>query len=126
MRVMAASEETRVRVERLVKMRGIVLVERALERDLGRDPDLMADLWDEALWTSLVSSGLVRSAMERRWRGAKGDVGGVEGEPALAEERKRVVVFWRVRWTAVVGRGRMRVAMIVVCWGGIGGEEGGG
>jgi len=103
-----------VRVERLVKIRGIVFVERAPERDLGRFPDLMEDLWEEALWTSFVSSGVVRSAMESRWRGAKGEVGGVEGEPELAEERKRVVVDLRVRWVAVVGRGRMRVAMIVV------------
>lgn len=96
MRVMAASEETRVRVERFVKIKGIVFVDKAPERDLGSLPDLMADLWEEALETSLVSSGVVRSAMERKWRGAKGDVGGVEGE-LVERERMVMLVDWRAR-----------------------------
>lgn len=43
-REIAASEETRVRVERLVKRRGMVLVDRVFWRCGGREPDLMLDL----------------------------------------------------------------------------------
>lgn len=78
---MAASEETRVRVLRLVKIKGIVFVERAFFRWGGREPDLIEDLWEEALEMRVVNSGVVRSEIERKWRGAKGDVAGVpEGE----------------------------------------------
>ena len=41
--------------------------------------DLMVFLCFAAFRTSVVSSWGVRSAMERRWRGAKGEVVGVEG-----------------------------------------------
>jgi len=45
----------------------------------GSEPDLTADLLAEALRTRAVSSWGVRSEMERKCRGAKGEVGGVEG-----------------------------------------------
>lgn len=80
--VTAASVETRVRVERLLNIIATVLPERAPWRLVGVVPDLMAALEDEALRTRVVSSVGVRSAMERRWRGAKGEVRGVAGEEA--------------------------------------------
>jgi hypothetical protein len=43
------------------------------------EPDLREVLWEEALRTRVVSSEGVRSAIERKWRGAKGEVCGVEG-----------------------------------------------
>lgn len=94
-----------------MKIRGIVFVLRAPARDLGIVPDLMEVLWEEAFWTSFVSSGVVRSAIERRWRGAKGDVGGVAGEVLV--ERNRVAVREMV---VVCGRRRVRVAMFAVDW----------
>jgi hypothetical protein len=42
--------------------------------DLGTEPDLMVFLWEAALRTSVVSSAGVRSAIERRCLGAKGEV----------------------------------------------------
>lgn len=42
-------------------------------------PDLMARLCEAALRTRAVNSVGVTSAMESRWRGAKGDIGGVVG-----------------------------------------------
>ena len=47
---------------------------------MGTEPDLMVVLWEEALRTRVVSSVGVRSAMESKWRGAKGEVAGVAGE----------------------------------------------
>lgn len=46
----------------------------------------MAVLWEEALRTRVVSSAGVRSAMESKWRGAKGEVAGVAGEEWLRFE----------------------------------------
>lgn len=80
--VTAASVETRVRVERLLNIIAMVLPERAPWSWGGVVPDLMAVLEEEALRTRVVSSVGVRSAMERRWRGAKGEVSGVAGEGA--------------------------------------------
>lgn len=40
----------------------------------------MAVLCKAALRTRAVNSAGARSAIERRWRGAKGEVGGVAGE----------------------------------------------
>lgn len=57
-----------------------VLPDREPRRFLGIDPDLMAFLWAEALRTSVANSAGVRSAIESRCLGAKGEVGGVEGE----------------------------------------------
>ena len=44
------------------------------------EPDLMARLWEEALRTRVANSVGVRSAMESRCRGAKGEVAGVAAE----------------------------------------------
>lgn len=77
---MAPSVLTRVRVERLLNIIATVWSRSLCWRLEGTEPDLTADLWEEALRTSWVSSCGVRSAMERRWRGAKGEVCGVEGE----------------------------------------------
>jgi len=75
----AASVETRVRVLRLLNIIATVLPLREPSRFLGTDPDLMAVLWELALRTRVVSSAGVRSAIERKCRGAKGEVAGVEG-----------------------------------------------
>lgn len=72
--------ETRVRVERLLNIIAIVWPLKLPSRLLGIDPDFMDVLWDEAFRTRVVNSAGVRSAMERRCRGANGEVGGVEGE----------------------------------------------
>lgn len=69
-----------MRVERLLNIMAIVFPLREPARLLGIEPDFTAVLEEEALWTRAVSSAGVRSAMERKWRGAKGEVIGVEGE----------------------------------------------
>ena len=77
---MADSVLTRVRVERLVNIMAIFLPRSDAWRCFGSGwPDLMADLWADALRMSFVSSAGVRSAVERKWRGANGEVGFVEG-----------------------------------------------
>ncbi len=87
----APSVLTRVRVLRLLKIMAMVLPERVLRSDLGIEPDLIACLWECALRTRVVSSVDERSAIERRDRGAKGEVGGEVGE-----ERLRICVRrWR-------------------------------
>lgn len=81
--VTAASVETRVRVERLLNIIATVFPERAPWRLWGTpDPDLMEVLEEDALRMRVVSSAGVRSAMERRWRGAKGEVSSDAGEGA--------------------------------------------
>jgi hypothetical protein len=67
-----------VRVERLLNIIATVLLVRLPSRFLGTAPDLMEVLWEEALRTRVVSSAGVRSAIERKWRGANGEVWGVE------------------------------------------------
>ena len=70
----AASVLTRVLVERFENIIAIVLPRREFWRFEGMEPDFTAALWVEALRTRVVSSRGVRSAIERRWRGAKGEV----------------------------------------------------
>lgn len=77
--MIAASVETRVRVERLENMIAIVLPVREVDSERGVRPDLMDSLCERAFWTSFVNSAGVRSAIERRWRGAKGEVFGAGG-----------------------------------------------
>lgn len=60
----------------------------------GIEPDLIARLCEEALRTRAVNSAGVKSAIERRWRGAKGEVGGMAGDEGEVEE------YWR---TTLVG-----------------------
>ena len=72
----ALSVLTLVRVLRLLKVRAMVFPARDPRRGLGMEPDLKACLWDRAFRMRVVSSVLVRSAMLRRCRGAKGEVGG--------------------------------------------------
>jgi hypothetical protein len=77
---MAPSVDTRVRVLRLLKVMATVRPARELRRPCGISPvDLMPVLCLSALRTSVVSSAGVRSAMDSRWRGAKGEVWGVGG-----------------------------------------------
>lgn len=76
---MALSVETRVRVLRLLNVIATVLPDKAPKRVFGIDPVLIACLCKEAFCTRVVSSVEVRSDMERKWRGAKGEIGGVEG-----------------------------------------------
>jgi hypothetical protein len=75
----AASVETRVRVLRLLNIIATVFPLREPRRFLGTDPDLMAVLEEAALRTRVVSSAGVRSAIDKKCRGAKGDVADVEG-----------------------------------------------
>lgn len=70
----AASVDTRVRVLRLEKAMAIVWRARELCSVVGRRPDLIADLWEDALRMRVVSSAGFRSAIERRCRGAKGEL----------------------------------------------------
>lgn len=72
--MIAASVETRVRVERFENMIAIVWPFMEVERESGVSPDLMDSLCDRAFWTRVVSSAGVRSAMDRRCRGEKGEV----------------------------------------------------
>ena len=75
----AASVDTRVLVLRLLKVMATVFPVKLPINEVGIEPDLIACLWEYALRTRVVSSEEDRSAMERRWRGANGEVGGVEG-----------------------------------------------
>lgn len=69
----------------MLNIMATVLPERAPWRDWGMEPDLMARLWEEALRTRVANSVGVRSAIESRWRGAKGEVAGVAAEWLLEE-----------------------------------------
>jgi cobalamin synthase len=70
-----------VRVLSLLKVRATVLPASALRREMGTSlVDLMTVLWWWAFRTRVLSSVGVRSAIERRCRGAKGDVVGAAGE----------------------------------------------
>lgn len=77
-------------------------------RPSGTEPDLMARLWAAALRTSVVSSEGVRSAVERRWRGAKGETGGTLSD-WVTYRRRPVVSCWRVR-----GRFWRRIGLIML------------
>lgn len=68
MQATAASVETRVRVERLLKSMATVLPVIWPWRD-ERSPDLMAFFAALALLTRIDSSWLVRSEILRKWRG---------------------------------------------------------
>lgn len=70
----AASVDTRVRVLRLLNVIATVFPVNAPSNDLGIDPDLMACLCEEAFRINVVSSAAVRSAIDRRCRGANGEV----------------------------------------------------
>jgi hypothetical protein len=72
--VIAASVDTRVRVDLLANVMAIVWPLREVDRDNGVSPDLIASLCERAFWTSVVNSSGVRSAIDRRWRGANGEV----------------------------------------------------
>jgi hypothetical protein len=70
----ALSVDTRVRVLRLLKGMAIVLPANEPSSDFGTEPDFRACLCEDALRTREVSSAGVRSAIERKWRGANGEV----------------------------------------------------
>lgn len=72
----APSVLTLVLVLRFENMTAIVLFARAWELCFGADPDLIAALCSKALRTRAVNSFGVRSAIDSRWRGAKGDTVG--------------------------------------------------
>ena len=72
--VMADSVETRVRVLRLLKSSAMVLCASTLVRLFGMLPNFRADLWEEAFRIRFENSSTSRSAMERRCRGAGGDM----------------------------------------------------
>lgn len=62
---------------RLLKIIATVFPVKEPSKFWGIDPDLMDRLCEEALRTRAVNSVGERSAMERKWRGANGEVGGV-------------------------------------------------
>lgn len=78
----AASVDIRVRVERFENVIATVFPYRA-DRSSGRlVPLLSAVLCEEAFRMSATSSVGPKSEMERKWRGAKGEVSGVLGVAA--------------------------------------------
>ena len=62
-------------MESLLKRRAIVLRLSELLTDRGIRPDFRARLCEEALRIRVVSSAGERSAIDRKCRGANGDVG---------------------------------------------------
>lgn len=115
----APSVDTLVRVLRLLKVMATVFPARAPRRVCGTSPvpDLMAVLWAPALRTSVVSSPGVRSAMERRCRGAKGDVCGAAGEEVDKHRRKlrTAAAEGRISGMMVCEEVRSRVRRREVC-----------
>lgn len=71
MAAIAASVETRVRVERLLKLMQTVWPRRAERVVSDWVPALITALWEAAFCTKLVSSDGVRSAIVSRWRGLR-------------------------------------------------------
>lgn len=92
---MADSVDTRVRVLRLLNTMLTVRPDRDPESFCEMDPDLMARLCVAALRTRVENSVGVRSAIERRCRGAKGEIGGVVG---LCWEYCRTVMVTGLGW----------------------------
>src|SRR5436190_4701645 len=80
----AASVETRVLVLRLLNVMATVLPVKLPWRLFGIEPFLIVCLCECALRTKVVNSVGVKSAIERKCRGASGDVA---GEAALAYVR---------------------------------------
>jgi hypothetical protein len=70
--------DTRVLVLRLENGMAIVLPDNELSNEEGIEEDLRACLWECADRTRVVNSAGVRSAIESRCRGAKGEVNGDE------------------------------------------------
>jgi len=103
----APSVDILVRVLRLLNIMATVLPVRAPRRFFGIEPDLMARLWEWALRTRLVSSVGVRSAMDIRWRGAKGEVAGVE-------DVAYVRTCDRVKLRRAVGAGRKAIVLVLM------------
>lgn len=83
----APSVDTLVRVLRLLKVMATVFPANAPRKLSGISPvpDLMAVLCLCAFRTRVVNSAGVRSAIESKCRGAKGEVGGAAGEEVLVE-----------------------------------------
>jgi len=77
----ADSVETLVLVLRLLNMRATFLPEREPASSADSDePDLRACLCFDAFFTRATSSFELKSAIDRKWRGAKGEVAGVDVE----------------------------------------------
>jgi len=74
---------------------------REFRRLLGTEPDLMVVLCEEAFRTRVVNSEGVRSAIERRCRGANGEVVGTDG---VELEYARIVDLESCCMTALAGR----------------------
>lgn len=68
-----------MRVLRLLNIIATVLPVNESDSDIGIEPDLIACLWEAAFRTRVVNSGGVRSAIDRRCRGANGEVERVAG-----------------------------------------------
>jgi hypothetical protein len=83
----AASVDTRVRVDLLENIKATVLPANVPCREAGMYPALIACFACAACRTRVESSFDVRSAMERKCRGAKGDVDGVQAVAGFDIER---------------------------------------
>lgn len=87
---MAPSVDTRVLVDRLENSIATVLPAKDDARFCDKNPDFIALLCKAALRINVFSSVLERSLIDKKWRGAKGEVlgiDGVEGEGVVAYAR---------------------------------------
>jgi hypothetical protein len=91
-----------VRVLRFEKAIAIVFPVSAPRSDLGIWPDLIARLCEAALRTRMVSSAGVKSVIDKRWRGANGEVYGCDGELEYARDARRAVCAIRGRTIEVI------------------------
>lgn len=90
---MAASVETRVRVERLDIIIATVWPARDVARGRGVAlVDFIEFLWATAFRIKVVSSGVDRSARDMRCRGANGEVAGVVAVAGEEEYARRHVL----------------------------------
>jgi len=87
-------------VLRLLNIIATVLPINESDSDIGMEPDLIACLWEAAFRTRAVNSAGVRSAIDRRCRGANGEierVAGVEYSLRLDGPMRR-----RALWTGAI------------------------
>ena len=79
MAAIAPSVDTRVLVDRLENIIAMVLPARDDARFCDTKPDFIALLCKAALRIKVFSSVLERSLIDKKWRGAKGEIWGVDG-----------------------------------------------
>ena len=119
----AASVDTRVRVDRLENIKAIVFPANAPCSEDGMFPDLIASFALDAWRTSVESSLGVRSAMDRKCRGANGEVGRFAAGPAV--DNDRVDINGRAAADFEAAR-RVALQNDISCWSSAGGGVGDG